>query len=454
MSAAIVDGGGSQALNVAWTEAPADPFTSGARIGRAGALAIALVFGAAAAWLCLARLDGSVVIAAQVKVEDERKAVQHLEGGIVSALLVRPGDKVKAGQALLQLEEVMADAAVEGLQDQLDAERGRSARADSQRLLRDAVAFAPDARERATHSPKLKSLLAAEAELFTARRRQLLGETALLRQQARQVQAEIVGQQVQVASADVNRKLITDELEMNRELYRREFVQRTRLMTFERALAEKDERRGAYAAELAKAKQKLVEIELAAIRLQDDYVKRASDEYTEANRRVLELQERIRPLRNTLLRQIVVAPTDGEVVDLRVHTVGGVIAPREVLMEIVPEHPALLVEGKVRPEDVADLHLGQRVDIQITAFRQRSTPLLGGRLSYVSGDSMSTTVNGVTSPHFLVQATVDADAARLLPSRLLPGMPATLFIRTQSRSALDYLLQPLSDSMRKAFNER
>jgi HlyD family type I secretion membrane fusion protein len=430
-----------------------DPFARGARIGRAGVVTIALLFGTAALWLGVAPLDGAVVMPAQVKVENYRKTVQHLEGGIVRAVLVRSGDRVQAGQALVQLEEVQADAAVAGLQDQLDGERARSVRADAERLRREALDFPPELRGRAASSVKLQSLLAAESELFATRRRQLVGQTALLRSQADQVGIELAALQDQLSAANANRKLIAAELAMNQDLYRREFVQQTRVMGFERTLADKDERRGEFAAEHARAQQKRVEIELKLISLQDEYHRRASDEYTEANRRMLDLQERLRPLSHLLSRQMVVAPVAGEVVDLRVHTIGGVIGPREVLMEIVPAQYTLLVEGKLRPEDVAELALGQRVDIQVTAFKQRSTPLLRGRVAYISADSLSENVNGMAVPHYLVQVTVDAGSEAALPARLSPGMPATVFINTQARTALDYLLQPLTDSMRKAFRE-
>ncbi len=434
-----------------------DPFRAGARIGRMGTLAIVVLFGTALLWLALAPLNGAVVLPAQVKVGSYRKTVQHLEGGIVQAVFVKSGDHVQAGQALLQLEEIQADAAVQGLQDQLDAERARSLRADSERLLRPALAYPSELRDRAAGSAKLRSLLAAEAELFGTRRNQLHGQTALLHRQADQVVLEIGGLQDQIGAADANRKLLADELAINQDLLRREFVQQTRVMSFQRALAEKDESRGAYKAEHAKARQKLLDLDLKVISLQDEYIKRASDEYAESNRRALELQERLRPLSNTLARQRVTAPVAGEVVDLHVHTVGGVIAPREVLMEIVPETPTLLIEGRLRPEDVADIALGQQVSIQITAFKQRSTPLLTGRLSYVSADSLtdnsSGSANGASGPHYLVQVTVDPASERALPMRLGPGMPATLFIQTRPRSALDYLLQPLTDSMGRAFKE-
>lgn len=430
-----------------------DPFGKGARIGRAGALTIALLFGATALWLGLAPLNSAVVMPAQVKVENYRKTVQHLEGGIVRAVLVKSGDRVKAGQALLQLEEVQADSAVEGIQDQLDAERARSLRADAERLRRKSLTFPQELRDRAANGAKLRSLLSAEAELFGSRQQQLLGQTALLRDQVGQVRSELTSLQAQMDAAQVNRKLIADELAMNQDLLRREFVQQTRVMAFERALAAQDEKSGDYSATHARAQQKRVELELRVIALQDDYVKRASDEYSEANRRVLDLQERLRPLSNTLARQMVIAPTAGEVVDLRVHTVGGVIGPREVLMEIVPEKHTLLIEGKVRPEDVAELSLGQQVEIQITAFKQRTTPLLAGRVSYVSADSLTESVNGMAVPHYLVQVTVDAGSENVLPTRMSPGMPAMVFIQTKARTALDYLLQPLTDSMRKSFRE-
>jgi HlyD family secretion protein len=376
-----------------------------------------------------------------------------LEGGIVGNVMVRSGDRVEMGQVLMQLEEVQADAGVEAIQDQLDAELARAARADAERMMREQVSFAPELNARAQPDTKAMSLLRAESELFTARRRQWKGQTALLRNQTGQVRAEISGLQSQIDAANTNRRLLEQELEINRDLFRREFVQQTRLMGFERALAEKDEQLGEHIAELAKAQQKLVELDLRVISLQDDYVKRASDEYADANRRAIELRERLRPMTNTLARRSLEAPVSGEVVGLRVHAPGAVIAAAEVLMEIVPDEPALLVEGRLRPEDVADLAIGQPVRVQIMAFKQRSTPLLSGRVTYLSGDSLVDTVNGYPVPHFLVHATVDAESAKGLPRRLVPGMPATMFIETKPRSALDYLLQPLTDSMRKAFTE-
>jgi len=441
------------ASKAAMTDDRNDPFQLGRRIGRIGAVVVAVLFGGGLLWLNIAPLSSAVVVPSTVVVENYRTPVQHLEGGIVSAVLVRSGDRVERGQVLLQLEAVQVDAGVQSLQDQLDAELARSQRADAERLMRAPLVFPEELVSRARASSKTRSLMDAEAELFAARRRQWQGQTALLRNQAEQVQAEAQGLRAQIAAAGVSRRLLEQELEMNRDLQRREFVQQTRVMVFERALADKDERRGEHDVEMAKAQQKLLELDLKVISLQDEYVKRASDEYAEANRRVLDLRERLRPLTRALARQSVEAPVSGQVVGLRVNAAGAVIGAGDLLMEIVPDQPKLLVEGKVRPEDVADLRVGQAVTIQIMAFKQRNTPMLDGRLTYLSADSMAENVSGQSIAHYQIQASVDPESLKAMPRDLSPGMPATMFIETAPRTALEYLLQPLTDALRRSFVE-
>ena len=427
---------------------------AGQRIGRLGAWLVGAMFCMTGMWMVLAPLNGAVVTPSQFKVVNYRKTVQHLEGGIVRAVLVKAGDRVKAGQVLVQLEDVQADAAVKGLQDQLDAEAARGARIKSEMLKRLRVEYPALLLARSQNSPGLRSLLSAEAEIFQARQGQLHSQLTLLRAQTNQVKAEMAGLTAQISAAVEDRKLISDELAINEDLFRREFVQKTRLMSFQRAIAEKDERRGGYDAEHAKAQQKLTDLGLRIIGVQDEYLKRASDEHAESNRRLLDLQERLRPMSDVLSRQVVTAPITGEVVDLRVHSVGATIAPREVLMDLVPAEHTLLLEGRVRPEDIAELAVGQPVDVQVNAFRQRSTAPVRGRLIYVSGDSLNEVVSGMAAPYYLVHVEVNPAELATLPGPVTPGMPATLFIQTQPRTALQYLMQPLTDSMSGAFRER
>lgn len=430
-----------------------NPFEKGKKIGYWGTITVCMLFGATFLWLILAPLNGAVIIPAQIKVETSRKQVQHLEGGIVKSILVKAGDKVKVGQPLVMLEDVQLDASVATLHDQLDAEMARNARALAERLQKNQITFPQAIIERAATSKKVQSLIQSEQQLFNAKRKQLTSQIALLKQQKAQVNTEIGGLANQISSADQNRKLITEEKTMNEALAEKGFIQKSRVMAFDRALSEKDEQRGNYLAENAVAKQKLIDLDLKAIGLTDDYIKRATDEATESNRLILELQEKLRPMQDALKRQVITSPASGEVVDLRIHTAGGVVKPGEILMEIVPEKTQLLIEGKARPEDIADLILGTEADVQITAFKQRSTPLLKGKLTYISADSLIDTSTGYPAPYYLTQITIDQPSLKWLPGALGPGMPAVVFVKTRERTGMDYLLEPITDNMRKAFKE-
>lgn len=430
-----------------------NPFEKGKKIGYWGTITVCMLFGATFLWLILAPLNGAIIIPAQIKVETSRKQVQHLEGGIVNSILVKAGDKVKVGQPLVMLEDVQLDASVATLHDQLDAEMARNARALAERLQKNQITFPQAIVDRAATSKKVQSLIQSEQQLFNAKRKQLTSQIALLKQQKAQVNTEIGGLANQISSADQNRKLITEEKTMNEALAEKGFIQKSRVMAFDRALSDKDEQRGNYLAENAVAKQKLIDLDLKAIGLTDDYIKRATDEATESNRLILELQEKLRPMQDALTRQVITSPASGEVVDLRIHTAGGVVKPGETLMEIVPEKTQLLIEGKARPEDIADLIIGTEAEVQITAFKQRSTPLLKGKLTYISADSLIDNSAGYPAPYYLTQITIDQPSLKGLPGALGPGMPAVVFVKTRERTGMDYLLEPITDNMRKAFKE-
>ncbi|MEJ6003031.1 HlyD family type I secretion periplasmic adaptor subunit [Paucibacter soli] len=431
-----------------------DPFAMGAQIGRWGAWAVCGLLSVAAVWLAVAPLNAAAIVAAQVKVETYRKSVQHLEGGQVQAVLVKAGDQVVEGQPLLRLSAVAADSSVQALVDQLNAERARHARALAERAGREQLVFPADSIGASKASASLAAQLDAERQVFQARQRQLNGQVASLRRQADQVRAELGALQDQLKSGQFSRKLIADELDIHRDLLKREFIQQTRVMETERSLAERDERLASGRAEEAKAGQKLSDLDLKIAGVRDDYLRRASDEASDASRRITELEERLRPLQDALARQIVRAPAAGEVVDLRVHGTGAVVAPRETLMEIVPSATSLVLEGKLRPEDVADVEVGQPVNIQLTAFRQRSSRMVTGTVRYVSADATTDPSANGSIPYFLIRVVADAQDAQRLPRALTAGMPAVLYVQTKARTALEYLLQPFTDAMNAAMRER
>lgn len=424
------------------------------RTVRAGLAAIGVLVAVSGVWMALAPLHGAVIVPATIVVQNYRKTVQHLEGGIVRQILVREGDQVRAGDPLVRLSEIQAGAVVELLQDQMDAELIRSARLRAERDLLPRVEFPSELLSRVREKSKLATLMDSERRFFQARRQQLEGQIAVLRTQIRQINEEIVGLESQLKSANEASRYLAEELKMNVDLADRNFVQKTRVMGFQRQIAEKDEKRGEYAAEIAKAHQKVSEAELRIINLNDAYVREASGELKESNQKIIDLRERLKPSEDALKRLLVLAPVAGRVVDLKVTTVGGIIAPREPLMDIVPSESTLIVEGKVRTDEIAQFQADSSVSVQLSAFKQRTTPLVDGRIIYISSDAITETVNGVSVPFYRVQAELSPASLKAVGIEgLTPGMPAVIFIQTRERTVLDYVIEPVTDSLRRSMRE-
>jgi HlyD family type I secretion membrane fusion protein len=229
------------------------------------------------------------------------------------------------------------------------------------------------------------------------------------------------------------------------------YVQKTRVITLQRAVAEYEARYGEHRAELSKARQRAAELELRILSMRNAYVQAAADELKETTARMFDLEERIRPSRDASERQKITAPIDGEVVGLRVFNAGSVIGPREVMMEIVPTEKRLIVEARIRPEDVNHVRQGIEADIRLTAYQSRTTPLVAGAVTYVSGDRLVDQQSG--HPYYIVHIDVPEKSLAVASLKLQAGMPAEVFIRTDKRSALDYLLAPVTSYLRRAMRE-
>ena len=399
-------------------------------------------------WAALAPLSGAVIAPGYVKVDLNRKVVQHQEGGIVRAIRVRDGDKVKEGQELLVLDDVRIDAQLDLLRTQLDGERAKAARLEAERSYAARPKFPKDLAEQ----PRLTEIIERESALFRARRDAVESQVAVLRAQIRESAQEAAALAEQIAAEERALKLQKEELAANERLVEKGYVQRTRILTLQRAVAEYEARFGEHRAELSKSRQRTSELELRILTMRNQYAQTASDELKDTTTRIFDLEERIRPSKDAATRQKIVSPIAGEVVGLKVFNAGSVIAPRDVLMEIVPEQKRLIVEARIRPEDINAVRPGSEADIHLTAFKQRTTPLVQGRVVYVSGDRLTDPQTGVAyySVHIDVTDRALADAGNL---RLTAGMPAEVFIRTDNRSALDYLAAPVTAYLRRGMRE-
>ena len=309
------------------------------RIVRGGVLVIAGGAAALAAWASYAPLSGAVIAPGFVKVDLNRKVVQHQEGGTVRAVRVRDGDRVKQGQELVVLDDVRVDAALDLQRTQLDAERAKAARLEAERAYLAKPIFPPDLVKR-NGEVKVAEQLAREATLFRARRDALDTQIALLRKQIDETATEIEALNQQLVAEEKALKLQREELAANEGLLAQGYVQKTRVMTLQRATAEYEARHGERRAELSKARQRASELELRILSMRNTYTQAAADELKETSSRIFDLEERIRPSRDAAERQRIHSPSDGEVVghDLHQHLAG-------------PDHPALAEDAQ--PHDFA-----------------------------------------------------------------------------------------------------
>jgi HlyD family type I secretion membrane fusion protein len=348
------------------------------------------------------------------------------------------------------LDDVRIDAQLDLLRTQLDAERAKAARLEAERAYAAKPAFPAELVKR-TSELKVVEQLARETQLFRARREALESQIAVLRKQIRETDGEIAALTQQLDAEERALKLQKEELAANQRLLDQGYVQKTRVLTLHRAVAEYEARHGEHRAELSKARQRASELELRILSMRNAYAQNAADELKETSARMFDLEERIRPSRDASERQRIMAPIAGEVVGLRVFTSGAVIGPRDVLMEIVPDEKRLIVEARIRPEDINHVRAGSEADVRLTAYQQRTTPMVQGTVAYVSGDRLVDNQTGI--PYYVAHVDVPTDRLTEGNLRLLAGMPAEVFVRTDERTTLDYLLAPVTSYFRRAMRE-
>tara|TARA_B100000929_G_scaffold133781_1_gene105988 strand:+ start:2468 stop:3778 length:1311 start_codon:yes stop_codon:yes gene_type:complete len=414
-------------------------------------LTILLIFlVGATAWASSAKLASAIIAVGQLKVDSNRKQIQHLDGGIVNQILVSDGQSVKKGDTLVILDPVQAKSSLgivagalftaELKRSRLQAERDNTDQPDFTRFLH---------RE---HEDK-NSLIDAQQSLFSIRRSVQVSQQEILHQQIENLKSQISGFESQQASTQTQIEISKDELVNLKNLKARGLVGNERLLELERNLAQLEGRAGELVSSIASAKASIDEKRLELIRVKRSFHEQVLAELQDVESEIIDLQERANAATHHLQQMVVKAPVDGLIVGLNVHTEGGVVVPGQLLMEIVPDNDALIVEGQVLPTDVDDLLVGQSARVKLSGLQQRTTPELTGMLQYVSADSMLDERSGMT--YFIIRVSIAAEELAKLPSEgLIPGMPAEVFVQTGERTALEYLLQPLSDTIDRAWREK
>jgi HlyD family type I secretion membrane fusion protein len=418
---------------------------------RRGIIGLTVLTGLLVLWITLAPLSGALVAHGVVKVDKERKLVQHLEGGIVQDILVTDGQYVAEGQPLLVISDTRVDASVDALQHELYGELMRSARLQAERDEKPKFSVPIELADK-MQNPVIMEMQRAEQHLFESRKSSLDQQIGLLQRQIAEADREIAGWQGQYESGKHGLELMRQELATGEQLLEKNFISKTRVMGLERQVAEYETRLDNYVAEQSKAKQKKLEMELQIVRLRTAFVQNGAAELEDSAHKISQIRERLRPNIDAQNRKVVRATVAGKIVDLKVHTPGGVIAAGATLMEIVPDNKDLIVDAKVHVEDIDELHTDMIADIRLSAYQQRSQHMLQGTVTYVSADRLIDEASRM--PYYAVQIRVDPESLKEAENvKLLAGMPAEVYIRTTERTLFDYLLAPITQSMRRGMRE-
>ncbi len=416
-----------------------------------GVIVILITFGGLGSWAAFAPLSGAVVAPGYIKVDANRKTVQHLEGGIIKEILVRDGDRVAAGQPLVVLDDMQVDASLDLLAGQLNSVLARIARLQAEHDGLESIAF-PQRLLTLEVDPETSETLRRETVLFNSRRTSLQDRIRLYEQEINQAHEQIHALSQQVHAEESAISLLQKEIAANEDLEKKQYVQKTHILTLQRTVEEYQARRGEHLADSALARQKITEMELQIIEVKNNYAQEAADLLTQAQTQANELEERLRPALDANRRKKITAPITGDVVNLRVFTVGGVIGPREPILDIVPADNPLIVEAQVEVTDIDDIYLDQAADVQLTAYKSRTVPLLEGKVIYIAADRLVNDKNGV--PYYTCHIEINSDSLRDAPElELYPGMPAEVFIRTRARTLLDYMLSPIESTIRRSMRE-
>jgi HlyD family secretion protein len=419
---------------------------------RTGLRVMLVGIGLTGGWAVLVPLSAAVMVAGTLVVESNVKKIQHQTGGIVAQIPVHDGMHVKEGELLVRLDEVQVRANLQVLAKQLDQSRVRIARLVAERDGAEEPKLPHELASRSDNQD-LEQLFASETSLFKARASARQNQKELLRGRIAQLEEEIVGLNAQSKSKTAQLELISSELKGVQSLYEKQLVPLMRLTALQRDAARLDGEQGQLISSMAETRSKISEAELQITRIDQDLRAEVMKDLRDAQDKETELSERIVAARDQLERIDIRAPTAGIVHQLSVHTIGGVVAPGEVIMEIVPDADDLQIQAKLPPNDIDQVRVDQKAFVRFSAFNQRTTPQLNGVVSYVSADLSHERQNDAA--FYTVKVSIPGNERRRLGSlQLVSGMPAEVFLQAGSRTMMSYLLKPITDQLQRTFSER
>ncbi len=423
-------------------------------IRRLGLWVIVIVFGVFGGWAAFAPLSSASLAPGVITVESYRKTVQHLEGGIVRSIAVRDGDQVTKGQVLAELDDTQSRSQLEVLKGQYYIDAAREARLTAQRDDLAKVQYPDNLLH--TNDPRAGEAIQVQDQAFHVRQKAHENEISVYQRQIEQLRAKRKGLQAQQQSLGRLVNSYQGELNDFNLLLKEGYTEKQKVRELERNLAQSQGRLGEMHSEIAATELQISETELKIMQLKKELQREVAKEQGEVQSQLFELQEKIQSLESTVTRTVITAPEAGMVLGLSVHTIGAVLPPGGRILDIVPQKEKLIVEAHLPIADIDRGKVGQMAEVRFSAFKSRETPKIEGQLIAVSADRIVDEHNKDIAPYYLARVEVTAEGLDSLKKQsleLVPGMPAEVLINTGSRTLLQYLAQPLTDSFARSFIE-
>ena len=417
-----------------------------------GLAAVLVVGGIIFGWATLTEISGAVIAQGKLVVDSNVKKVQHPTGGVVGDLRVKDGDHVKKGDIVARLDETQARTNLAIVTKALDELAARQARDEAERDGADKVRFPAELLSR-RDDPEVAQVVGSEQKLFEIRQAARAGQKAQLMEQVDQLRQQIQGnvEQEQAKAKEID--WIQQELAGVRGLWKQNLVPFSRVTTLERDGARLEGERGALIASIAQARGRIAETQLKIIQIDEDLRTEVGKDLAEIRGKKSELGEKRVAAEDLLKRIDLIAPQDGKVFQRSVHTVGGVIQAGEVVMLVVPDSDALIIEAKVQPTDVDQIHLGQKAVVRFSAFNRRTTPELNGEVIEIGADV--TQDDKKNESYYSVRIRIpDSELARMDGLHPVAGMPVEAFIETSPRTVMSYLVKPMLEQVDRTFRGR
>lgn len=409
-------------------------------------------FGVLGTWAATASMRSAVIASGLFRVQGENLVVQHLEGGILREIAVQEGQVVAAGELLFRLDDTRARAGLDILRNQLFSALATDARLQAEMAGSESIALPGEVARMLTAEPSFAAALKTQAEVFSAGRLLDAGQVQILQDRADQLSQQAQGLTHRIAMLEEQQRLLKDELGSQQALYGKGLATKAQYFALQRDAAAVLGDIAVTGTQLQTTQQQIAEVEARKIQVRRDRLTKIAEARDMVQEQVFDLRQRIAAAEDTLNRTRITAPRAGRVMGLRVNTPGSVLPEGEELAGIVPEDSPLVVEVKVSPNDINQVHHGGEARVRLTAYNYRTTPLVRGWVTHVSPDVFSDPATG--APFYRVDVALDAAELAALPDvEMLIGMPAQVMIATGEQTVADYLLRPVLGGMDVALSE-